>query len=40
MVEETTAAAQTLRVESQELSARVDIFDVGQKGSSVGRRAA
>ncbi len=40
MVEETTAAAQTLRIESHELSARVDIFDVGKKGSPEGRRAA
>jgi methyl-accepting chemotaxis protein len=40
MVEETTAAAHTLQVESRELSARVDIFDVGQKGQADGRRAA
>jgi len=40
MVEETTAAAQTLRVESRELSARVDIFDVGRKDSASERRAA
>jgi methyl-accepting chemotaxis protein len=40
MVEETTAAAHTLQVESRELSARVDIFDVGQKAQTGDRRAA